>query len=52
MACLHVTNCAKRSVLVCLAAMLVFLLRLYGHSLGRDLLEISAYKGLPGEVLR
>ena len=50
MAYLHVINCAKRSVLVCLITMLVFLLRLYGDSLGWDLLEISAYKGLPGEM--
>ena len=50
MAYLHVTNCAKRSVLVCLVTMLVFLLRLYGDSLGWDLLKISAYKGLPGEI--
>ena len=50
MAYLHVTNCAKRSVLVCLDTMLVFLLRLYGDSLGWDLLKISAYKGLPGEI--
>ena len=49
MAYLHVTNCAKRSVLVCLVTMLVFLLRLYGDSLGWDLLKISTYKGLPGE---
>ena len=47
---MHVTNCAKRSVLVCLVTMLVFLLRLYGDSLGWDLLKISAYKGLPGEI--
>ena len=47
---LHVTNCAKRSVLVCLDTMLVFLLRLHGDSLGWDLLKISAYKGLPGEI--
>ena len=50
MAYLHVTNCAKRSVLVCLVTMLVFLLRLYGDCLGWDLLEIGAYKGLPGEI--
>ena len=47
---MHVTNCAKRSVLVCLVTMLVFLLRLYGDSLGWDLLKISVYKGLPGEI--
>ena len=41
MAYLHVTNCAKRSVLVCLVTMLVFLLRLYGDSLGWDLLKIT-----------
>ena len=50
MACLHVTNSAKRSVLVCLVTILVFLLRLYGDSLGWELLKISAYKGLPGEI--
>ena len=43
---MHVTNCAKRSVLVCSVIMLVFLLRLYRDSLGWDLLKISAYKGL------
>ena len=50
MAYLLVTNCAKRLVLVCLVTMLVFLLRLYGDSLGWDLLVISAYKGLPGKI--
>ena len=40
---MHVTNCAKRSVLVCLVTMLVFLLRLYGDSLGWDLLKIKYF---------
>ena len=47
---MHVTNCAKRTVLVCLVTMLAFLLRLYGDSLGWDLLKISAYKGLSGAI--